>query len=80
MNYLELKVKLHEMIDTIDNPEVLYAIKEMLTNQSTDENKEELSDEIRKALDEALESSRDGKIFPHQQAMKLTKEKFPNLF
>jgi uncharacterized protein YicC (UPF0701 family) len=80
MNYMELKNKLHEMIDKVDDPEVLYTIKEMLTNQSTGENREELSDEIKKALDEAIESSRNGKVFSHQQAMQLTKEKFPNLF
>jgi len=68
------------MIDQVDDPEVLYAIKEMLTVQSTSENRKELSDEIKKALDEALESSRNGKVFSHQQVMQLTKEKFPNLF
>jgi hypothetical protein len=77
---MELKNKLHEMIDRIDDREVLYTIKKMLNNQYTDENREELSVEIKKALDEALESSRKGKVFSQQQAMQLTKEKYPNLF
>lgn len=68
------------MIDKVDDPEVLYAIKEMLSNQFTGEKREELSDEIKKALDEALESSREGNVFSHQQAMQMSKEKFPNLF
>jgi len=51
MNYMEFKSNLHAMIDQVDDPEVLYAIKEMLTVQSTSENRKELSDEIKKALD-----------------------------
>jgi len=65
MNYMELKTKLHEMIEKVDDSVVLYAIKEMLANQTVGESREELSDEIKKALDEALESSRNGKVFSH---------------
>jgi hypothetical protein len=30
MNYLELKNTLHKMIDQVDDPEVLYAIRDLL--------------------------------------------------
>jgi len=50
------------------------------TNLPSGEKSEELSDKIEKALDEALDTRRNGKSFPHQQTTFMTKYKFTNLF
>jgi hypothetical protein len=80
MNYLELKNKLHEMIDQIDDPEVLYAFQNLLSQKSSTDSQEELSKELKEALDIALKSSKDGKVFTHEEALQMSREKFPNLF
>ena len=80
MSYIELKSQLHEMIDKVDDPEVLYTVKKMLSCQLVNEEKECLSDEIKNALDQAIDASHKGKVITNQHAKQLTKEKFPNLF
>ena len=40
----------------------------------------QLSDEVKQAIDVALEQSKNGQTLSHEEVMKQTRERFPNLF
>lgn len=77
MNYLELKNTLHEMIDQVDDPEVLYAVQELLNSQPTVDFWDELPDEVKKSIEIGLKQAENGEVIPHEEVMK--KYEKPNL-
>jgi len=75
MNYLELKSTLHEMIDQVDDPEVLYAVQELLNSQLSVDFWDELPDEVKKSIEIGLKQAENGEVIPHEEVMKGIEEK-----
>jgi predicted transcriptional regulator len=70
MNYMELKSNLHEMIDRVDDPEVLYAIRELLTHPSSTDFWDELPEEVKQSIQIGLAQAERGEVIPHEEVMK----------
>lgn len=69
MNYLELKTTLHEMIDQLDDPEVLYAVQGLLSRQPSDDFWDELPYELKKSIEIGLKQVEKGEVIPREVAM-----------
>lgn len=81
MNAAEIKLDLFRRLDSLDGSrleKVYEKIISLIAAESPRRN--ELSPEVKSALDEALESSKLGRVVSHEDAMTKTKEKYPNLF
>jgi hypothetical protein len=81
MNLAEIKLDLFRKIDRLDNSklEKIYNnLIGLLNTASLDETS--LSPELKADLDEALEASKKGQIFTHEEVMQKTKEKYSTLF
>jgi len=81
MNSAEIKLELFRKIDNLDNSklEKIYnSLIGLLNSASLGETS--LSSELKTALDEALDASKKGQVYSHEEVMKKTKEKYPNLY
>lgn len=81
MNSAEIKLELFRKIDNLDNSklEKIYnSLIGLLNSASLGETS--LSSELKTALDEALNASKKGQVYSHEEVMKKTKEKYPNLY
>jgi hypothetical protein len=81
MNSAEIKLELFRKIDKLDNSklEKVYNSLIGLLNSESD-GERTLSPELKAALDEALDASKKGQIYAHDEVRQKTKEKYPNLF
>ncbi|MFO7827459.1 MAG: hypothetical protein R6V23_02450 [Bacteroidales bacterium] len=81
MNAAEIKLKLFRKIDSLNESDLEKAYKKILNflNAETS-NKSELTPELKDALDKALELSKQGKPYTHEEVMKETRKKYPDLF
>lgn len=81
MNASEIKLNLFRRLDRLDNSRLESVYSKIINLINADNpQKEELSPEIKTALDEALESSKQGRVYTHDDVMQKTIAKFPNLF
>lgn len=81
MNSAEIKLDLFRKIDSLDNNELEKVYNHLISLLDTvSSNKTPLSPELKEALDEALEASKKGQVYTHEEVMLKTKEKYPNLF
>lgn len=81
MNTAEIKLDLFRRLDNMDGPRLEKVYKKILSliaSESTQQN--EICSDLKTALDEALESSKLGRVISHEDAMLQSKEKYPNLF
>ncbi len=80
MSTIELKSRLHELIESIEDNKVLSAIYVLLTKkQFKVKDKvdfwDELPEEVKNDIDEAVEEGKRGEVIPHKEAMKQIREK-----
>lgn len=81
MNSSELKLDLFRKIDRLDNREIKKIYNNLLSILDTaSSDKTSLSPELMTALDEALDASKKGQVYTHEEVMQKTKDKYPNLF
>jgi|SRR5690554_6819711 len=81
MNAAEIKLDLFRRLDNLDNQRLEKVYTKIINLINTeDPRKDVLSPEIKAALDEALEDSKKGRVYAHEEVMQKTKEKYPNLF
>lgn len=81
MNAAEIKLDLFRKLDSLEVSRLENVYEKILSLISSESSKqEELSAEVKTALDEALESSRLGRVVSNEEAMRKTKEKYPSLF
>lgn len=81
MNSAEIKLDLFRKIDNLDNrklEKIYNSLIGLLNSASSGETS--LSLELKGALDEALEASKKGQVYAHDEVMQKTREKYPNLF
>ncbi len=71
------KLNLIEWLAGIDDSQVIRQLKSLqLSNQQS----VKLSDAEKTAIDQGLQSIKDGQVHSHESVMASTKKKFPNLF
>ena len=82
MNSAEIKLDLFRKIDSLDNRELekVYTNLIDLLNTVSSDKTPQMSPELKAALDEALEASKTGQSYTHEEVMQMTKEKYTNLF
>jgi predicted transcriptional regulator len=80
MNAAEIKLDLFRRLDSLDGSRLERVYERVLALISSETKQPELSAEVKTALDEALESSKLGRVVSHEEANRKTKEKYPNLF
>jgi len=81
MNSAEIKLDLFRKIDNLDNrklKEIYNSLVGLLNSPLAGETS--LSPELKAALDDALDASKKGQIYAHDEVMQKTKERYPNLF
>lgn len=78
MNASEIKLDLFRKIDRLNDSEVERLYNKFLTLLNTT-SVYRLSDDEKKAIDEALEESHRGNTFTHEEVMNQAKSKYPNL-
>jgi len=77
MDYSELKSDLHRMIDRVNDEETFYQIRSILEGHTELEHDwyDEISDEMRAAIEEGIADADAGRVFSHDEAMKIIREK-----
>jgi hypothetical protein len=81
MNTAEIKLDLMHRLDNLDGRTLENVYEQILAIiNAAPSPKQQLSTDVKNALDEALQSSRLGNVYSHNEAMQKTKEKYPNLF
>jgi len=81
MDYSELKSDLHRLIDMVNDENTLYQIHSILEGQIEPEHDwaDDLSDNLREALEISLVESEKGNGISHEEAMKLINARYGNL-
>ncbi len=81
MNSAEIKLDLFRKIDNLDNSKLEKIYNSLIGLLNSDSiGDTSLSPELKSALDEALDASKKGQIYAHDEVMQKTREKYPNLF
>jgi len=79
MNILAEKINLIQWLASIDDVKIIRQLK-MLRNTIQQKEGFTLTNEEKTAIDKGLQSIKDGRVKSHEEVIKSTKEKFPNLF
>jgi hypothetical protein len=81
MGAIELKLSLHHLIERIENESLLKAIYVLITQKPEIKGEtlewDELPEEVRNDIDQALLESERGEGIPHEKVMKTINEKYP---
>jgi hypothetical protein len=82
MNTEKIKLELFRKIDSLNESQLEKAYNKIIEflNAETPSKPPKLTSELKNALDEALEVSKQGRTLSHEEVMKETKKKYPNLF
>ena len=78
MNYVELKEKIIQQIDCL-NEEDLEKVYNQLLEILKSANHYKLSEEENEAIDSALKVSEEGETYSHNEVISEARNKFPNL-
>jgi hypothetical protein len=78
MDYSELKTDLHRLIDMVNDEDTLYQIHSILEGQIEPEHDwyDDISDEMREALERSIAQADAGNVFSHEEVMKMFREKY----
>jgi hypothetical protein len=81
MNTAEIKLELFRQIDALDEAQLEMAYNQIIAILKTpDATKVTLSQEVKKALDDAFDIRNSETAISNEVAKKLTAQKFPHLF
>jgi predicted AAA+ superfamily ATPase len=80
MSTIELKAELVDLIQKINNKRLLNAVYVLLNQKGKTDQKadfwDELPDEVKTDIEEALKEAEEGKVFSHKEVMDEIKEKY----
>ena len=77
MQVPELKSELHQLIDKIDNPDLLKALKEILSQQHENYDwADKLDSAIVEEIKESIQQAKKGAVIDHSSVMKQFKERY----
>lgn len=80
MGTIEIKNRLHYLIDTIDDSERLKAIFTLLNvNDESTDWWDSLSTSDKESIDKGLKDIEEGKVHSHEDVMNRMKKKYPQL-
>lgn len=80
MGTLELKNKIHSLVDTINDDEMLQAILTLLDRSNTNDWWDELSAEEKASIENGLKDIDEGNVNSHEHVMNKMKAKHPHLY
>ncbi len=78
MNAAEIKLDLFRKIDNLEDSELEKVYNTFLALLNTTSNYK-LSNDEKEAIDEALEESKSGRTYTHEEVMEEASRKYPNL-
>lgn len=70
MEYNEIKDSLQKLVDRIEDPEVLYALRNALAREKTTDFWNDLPEEIKHSIEKGLLQADKDELIPHDQEMK----------
>ncbi|MFA9389000.1 MAG: hypothetical protein ACERKD_04305 [Prolixibacteraceae bacterium] len=78
MDYSELKSELHRLIDEVNDEDALYTVQSILEGLAKPDHDwaDDLSDEMRTALEKSIEDADAGRVISHNEAMKIIHQKY----
>jgi len=76
MEYSKLKEELHQLIDQVNDEAALYQVRSILEAQTGHDWADDLSDNLREALERSLAQADAGNTIPHEDVMKMLREKY----
>ncbi len=78
MDYSKLKAELHKLIDQVNDEAALYKIRSIIEAHSQLENDwaDEISDEMRAAIEEGIADADAGRVVSHEEVMKMFRNKY----
>jgi len=79
MNIQAEKINLIQWLASIEDVKIIRQLK-MLRNTIQQKEHVTLTNEEKAAIDKGLQSIKDGHVQSHEEVMKSTREKYPNLF
>lgn len=81
MSTIELKNKLHALIDTINDNDKLKAMLTLLNvNEVENDWYEDLSDAQKQSIEKGLDDIKHGRVKTHEEVMDEMKKKYPQLY
>lgn len=81
MSTIELKNKLHALIDTINDNDKLKAMLTLLNvNEVENDWYEDLSDAQKQSIEKGLDDIKHGRVKNHEEVMDEMKKKYPQLY
>lgn len=78
MDYSGLKAELHRLVDIVNDEEMLYQVRSILSEHSVPIHDwaDDMSDEMREALERSIAQADAGNVFCHEEVMKMFREKY----
>jgi hypothetical protein len=78
MDYSELKSELHRLVEMVNDEEMLYQVRSILSEHSVPVHDwaDDLSDNLREALEASIAESEKGNGIDHEEAMKLINARY----
>ena len=82
MNTSEMKLDLFRKIDSLESYTLEKVYNEIISLLNNDQENETttMTPELKKALDEALKESEQGKTYTNKEVNEITRKKYPKLF
>jgi predicted transcriptional regulator len=77
---IEEKQELIKWVENLDNESLLRYIMELKESTINSDKIYQLTERERKAVEEGLEDFRNGRVLSHEEVMRQTRAKFPQLF
>jgi hypothetical protein len=71
MEYSDLKAELHQLIDQVNGEAALYRVRSILEAQTGHDWADDISDELREALERSIAQADAGNVISHEEAMNL---------
>jgi predicted transcriptional regulator len=76
MEYSKLKEELHQIIDQVNDEAALYQVRSILESQTGHDWADDMSDELREALERSIAQADAGNVISHEEVMKMLREKY----
>ncbi|HNZ72028.1 MAG TPA: hypothetical protein PKJ43_05360 [Prolixibacteraceae bacterium] len=76
MEYSKLKEELHQIIDQVNDEAALYQVRSILEAQTGHDWADDMSDELREALERSIAQADAGNVISHEEVMKMLREKY----
>ncbi len=76
MEYSDLKAELHQLIDQVNDEAALYQVRSILEAQNGHDWADDISNEMRMAIEEGIADADAGRVISHEEAMKMFRDKF----